>query len=63
MNNKANIKFEGVDLFQAMGNIVEAHVRAYKEEFFGKQRKGRPGRFYGCVGLWERGCWTSATHS
>ncbi len=33
MNNKANIKFESVNLFETMGGIVEAHVRAYKEDF------------------------------
>lgn len=33
MNNKTNIKFEGVNLFETMGGIVEAHTRAYKEDF------------------------------
>lgn len=33
MINKKNIKFEGVNLFEIMGGIVEAHVRAYREDF------------------------------
>lgn len=33
MNNKTNIKFESVNLFETMGGIVEAHTRAYKEDF------------------------------
>lgn len=33
MNNNTNIKFESVNLFETMGGIVEAHTRAYKEDF------------------------------
>ena len=33
MDNRVNIKFESVNLFEAMGGIVEAHTRAYREDF------------------------------
>ena len=33
MNNQVNIKFESVNLFETMGGIVQAHVRAYREDF------------------------------
>ena len=33
MDNKRSIKFESVNLFETMGGIVAAHVRAYREDF------------------------------
>lgn len=30
-----NIKFEGVNLLEAMSGIVEAHTECYKSDFYG----------------------------